>query len=221
MPRYREWFLNTAVTVVTCLALVMAALRVRDDFFRPKPPDPYAPSIVADWDRYGGGDERIGPAHAPVTIVEFADFQCPYCRKAALDLRAVQAQYPNQVAIVFRNFPLSGHAQARPAAWAGECARRAGRFAAFYDTVYSQQDSLGHKSWIALARDAGVADTATFASCMTDSTRWRAIVADMEAAGHLGVQATPTFLINNLEIPAYPGAERLDSYVADAIRRSR
>lgn len=134
-----------------------------------------------------------GPADAPVTIVEFADFQCPYCRDAVATLARLQAAFPTQVRLVFRDFPLPMHADAPRAAEAAGCADEQGRFWEMHDALFAgavRREDLARR-----AADAGL-DAARFQACLTSGrqqTRWQS----GRALGlQLGVSATPTFFVN-------------------------
>ncbi len=160
----------------------------------------------------------LGPRDAPVKIIEFADFQCPYCARAELELEELQEQYPREIAIIFRNFPLPGHALAMPAARAGQCAGRAGRFGEWKHLLFASQDLLGKVSWPALAKAAGVADSAAFQRCLTDPGISQEIADDVSAGTRLGVEATPTFIINGVELAGYSGPPELRAVVERALR---
>jgi protein-disulfide isomerase len=179
------------VVAVTC-AVVITALRVRDAL-RPAPaaaqrgPASTDPVPVPDWQQYAAVGHRMGPANAPVTIIEFADFECPVCRKFELGaLRYIRNRYPNDVQVVFRHWPLPYHRFAYPAARAAECAGAQGKFEAYHDLLYEKQDSLGLKSFDSFARDAGVADLTVFATCDTATLPVAVIARDSAAARRIG-----------------------------------
>ena len=141
-----------ASVAVLCLVVLTAAVAKRE-FFEPPPapvgvsaatmPDPTPPVPVRDWERVASGGHRMGHVNAPVTIVEFADFQCPACRRFATEIfPMLQAQFGDQMALVFRHWPLPNHPYSYDAARAAECAAAQGRLEAFHDLVFSQRDSL-------------------------------------------------------------------------------
>jgi len=178
------------------------------------------PVAVADWKEYAAVGHRIGSAGAPVTILEFGDFECPACRRFELDaLRPIEAMYPSQVAVVFRNWPLPYHKFAYPSARAAECAGDQGRFEAIHDLFYAKQDSLGLKSFAAFARDAGVRDSAAFARCIGGARFERTITADSAAAKRIGGTGTPTLVINGLRLVSIPDSAELDRLVRDALKK--
>ncbi len=214
---------QTFMVVAVACAVVVTTLRVRDSLHKPPAGDatrgPTTPVQVPDWRQYAAVGHRMGPANAPVTIVEFADFECPVCRKFELGpLRYIRNKYPNDVQVVFRNWPLSYHRFAYPAARAAECAGAQGQFEAYHDALYQKQDSLGLKSFMSFARDAGVADTGAFATCASRTGPVIAIDIDSAAARKLGGRGTPTLLINGLRLPGAPDSASLNRLVIAAIK---
>jgi protein-disulfide isomerase len=142
--------------------------------------------------------EAIGPTKgelkAPITIVEFSDFQCPYCARAVTTLDRVVAAYPGKIRVVFRHFPLSFHEKAPKAAEAAACADEQGKFWALHDALFESQqldvDALKDQ-----AQRAGL-DAKAFDACL-DSGRMAALVErDMLAGQKVGVTGTPAFFIN-------------------------
>jgi protein-disulfide isomerase len=171
------------------------------------------------WERYIAGDERIGAHDAAVTIVEFSDFQCPYCRDFAETVDTVLARYGRNVRVVFRNFPLTGiHPFARAAAIAGECAARQGRFGEFHDFSFAHQDSLGLIGASETGHRIQIGDSASFAACVTDSLTLASIRADSTAGRSLAIAGTPTVLIGGLLYHGAPTTEEtvrvIDSILA-------
>jgi protein-disulfide isomerase len=204
--------------MVLC-AVTVTGLVVRREVFSP-PPAAAAAEVesrtVPDWRSYTEG-QRIGPADASVTIVEFSDFECPFCRVTADRLRAIRARYPRDVALVYRHYPLSYHKNAVPAAKASICAARQGRFEGYHDALFAQQDSLGLIPWTRLARIAGVPNEAEFEACMQSSAPDAEIERDLQAGTRLGVRGTPAMLVNERFISGAPPGV-LEDLVERAVR---
>ncbi|MEW5741757.1 MAG: DsbA family protein [Myxococcota bacterium] len=142
--------------------------------------------------------EAIGPSKgnekAAVTIIEFADFECPYCSRAAATVEKVMAAYEGKVRLVFRHFPLSFHEKAPKAAEAGACADEQGKFWALHDALFESQE-LEPEAMKLQAQRLGM-DTTKFDSCL-DSGRTAALVKrDLAAGQKAGVTGTPAFFIN-------------------------
>jgi protein-disulfide isomerase len=141
------------------------------------------------------GPQR-GPSTAPVTIVEFSDFQCPYCGRLAPVLKQLLDAYPTQVRLVFRNLPLrSIHPRAGKAAEAGACANVQGKFWEMHDAIYAQQSRLGDKALKENAVRIGL-DAKQFDECLDSGAGQPAVTADEEAADKLALAGTPSSFVN-------------------------
>jgi len=176
-----------------------------------------APIRLADWKWTAEGGHRIGAANAAVTVVEFADFQFPFCAAAAPALGELRRQYPGSLAVVFREFPLSGHPFAGAAAFAAECAAEQGAFAQFHDVLYSAQREIGITPWTGFAQRAGVRDPHAFNVCMSDPRVASRILSDRAAGERLGVAATPTFVVNGVEVTGFDGHGELRNVILAAL----
>jgi protein-disulfide isomerase len=140
-------------------------------------------------------EEALGRQSAPVTLIEYSDFQCPFCKRAAPDLRRLVESYPDTVRLVWRHFPLPGHADAQTAAEAAACAGDQGSFWEYHDALFANQGSLSVADLRRHAEAAGL-DMASFDECF-DSHRYRSLVVqDMAGGNALGVSATPAIFIN-------------------------
>lgn len=211
-----ERFINAAMVVLVGCALVVTGLVVRRELFS-TPVVPQPPQRVEDWPEYGRFGNRIGPADAKVTVVVFSDFQCGYCAVAAERMRALLREYPGDLAVVYRHFPLRTHAQAVPAARASECAAAQGRFEPFHDALFNKQDSIGAIPWARYAMAAGVEDLRGFDRCVSSATPVAALERDTIAGDRLGVRGTPTILVNETRLRGTPPLDTLRSYVERAL----
>ena len=157
---------------------------------------------------------RIGPADAPITIVEFSDFQCPFCKRGALILNSLLQRYPTQLKVEFRNFPLNAacnpsmkgsmHPAACEAASTAFCAAQSGRFKAVYESLFENQERLRPGVPAALAVENGV-DRAALEACASGDEARSSIRRDVEEGDRLGVKSTPTFFINGHKVEgAFP-----------------
>ena len=137
----------------------------------------------------------LGPAGAPIMIVEFADYQCPYCHRAQATIDQVMRQYADRVQLVHRDFPLDGHGQAFPAARAAHCAGEQGKFWDYHRSLMTVPGDLSDPDL--LARAAGFKlDAGPFAACLA-SSRYDAMIRDsVEAGTSMGVTGTPTYFVN-------------------------
>lgn len=154
---------------------------------------------VSDWQRYANVGHRLGPETAAVTIIEFGDYQCPYCRESEAHLRAIRSKYGNDVSLVYRHFPLPGHGAAYPAARAAECAGQQDRFWEIHELLYATNswiEDISEAGLAGLAEQAGVMNVEEFADCLADREIDELVNADVAAGRTLGIQETPTFLVN-------------------------
>lgn len=142
-------------------------------------------------------DAVLGNEDAPVTIIEFSDFQCPYCKRGWEAMKQVEEEYvkSGKVKIVFRDFPLAFHDQAEPAAIASECAHEQGKFWEFHDLLFENQGSLNPTNYKKWAADLGL-DTEQFNDCL-DSEKYKEEVGkDLVDGQSYGVSGTPAFFVN-------------------------
>jgi protein-disulfide isomerase len=142
----------------------------------------------------------FGNPDAPVTIIEFSDFECPYCRAAQPVLKAVMQRWPGRVRHVFKHFPLDQHAHAMQAARAALCADRQDRFWAMHDSIFSITE-LSEASLHAAVGAAGLR-IAEFNSCMHSEESEAQVRKDVLVGRMAGVTATPAFFVNGELVPA-------------------
>jgi protein-disulfide isomerase len=144
------------------------------------------------------GEPSWGSADAPITIVEFADFQCYYCGKARERISELKRLYGKKLRIVYKNFPLPMHTEARPAAEAGLCVNEQGteKFWKFYEIVYDNQKSWTKDDFKEYAKKAG-ADVRKFEECFDAKKFAPQIEASMQEGQKLGVNTTPSFFVNS------------------------
>lgn len=185
-------------------------------------PTPIGPTAEVEWRSYLTRGERLGAVNPTVTITEFSDFKCPFCLRLKGSLDTILQRYPNDVAVVFRHFPIAKlHPDASAAAYASICAAKQGRFHAFYDLAFQRQDSLGKLRWATFAAQAGVQDTVAFSRCLSDSVTLRAIPEDRQAGQRLKVRGTPTVLVNQWRMRGTPSTATLDSAIQRELRIRR
>ncbi len=155
------------------------------------------------------GFPSLGPANAPITLVEFADFQCPFCREwEQQTYQPLLAAYPGKIRFVYRDFPLTSiHPNAMPAAEAAQCANEQGQFWPFHDKLFSG-DTLSDAVYQQYAQELGL-DMTKFNACLTAHKYASQIQADSDFAVNLGINSTPTFFINGL---AVVGAQPIDAF---------
>lgn len=159
----------------------------------------------------------VGPPSAPVHIVVFTDFECPYCFEAEQTLAQLRRQYDDRVALYYLNYPLPTHPHARPAAAAAMCAAAQGRYAAYHDFLFAHQQDLEHADYAAWAEAAGL-DRAAFEACAASGEAERRVEDDIREGIAAGVGGTPTFVVNGRLVPDRDSLPRI---VAEEVGAAR
>jgi len=160
-----------------------------------------------------------GPANAPVTIVEFADFECPFCGGFYPTLKLVEKNYADKVRLVYRQFPIPTiHPNAQKAAEASLCANDQRKFWEFYDSLFSDQSHLDIASLKQRAQALGL-NTATFNTCLDSGSQAATIQKDRDEAQKIGVNSTPTVFINGRLLGGRAYAE-IQEVIEDELQRA-
>jgi protein-disulfide isomerase len=142
-------------------------------------------------------DHILGPIHAPVTVVEYGDFECPNCKQAAPAVKLLLERFAGRVRFAFRHFPLEGvHPHALLAAEAAECAGGQGKFWQMHDLLFENQDHLKLKQLYGYAERLGL-DMARFTAEMDDHVYLQRVREHIESGDSSGVRATPGFFVND------------------------
>jgi predicted DsbA family dithiol-disulfide isomerase len=165
-----------------------------------------------------GGDPSKGPKDAPVTVIEFSDFQCPYCGKVAPVLKRLEETYGDKLRLVFRNYPLPMHAQAPKAAEAAACARDQDRFWEMHDRLFAHQDKLQVADLKAAAAELGL-DPQAFGECLDSGKHEAAWKEDQKEGESYGVSATPWFFINGRALSGAQPYESFARVIDDEVQR--
>jgi protein-disulfide isomerase len=137
----------------------------------------------------------IGNPQSAVRLIEFADFQCPFCSVASRTIESALAKEPGRFYVEFHHLPLPGHSSARAASLAAECAADQGKFESLYFALYRDQASIGRTSWVEFAKRAGVEDISTFTKCLVSEQHAQRINQDIQVAARIGVLGTPTWIV--------------------------
>jgi protein-disulfide isomerase len=160
-----------------------------------------------------------GPANAPVTIVEFSDFQCPFCSRLTPTLKQVEEKYGNKVRLVFRQYPLPFHPNAQKAAEASLCAADQGKFWELHDAMFGNQGELGVDQLKAKAASLGL-NADKFNKCLDSGEKAAAIQADIKAGSAAGVSGTPAMFINGRFINGAVPIDNITTVIDDELRRA-
>jgi protein-disulfide isomerase len=151
-----------------------------------------------------GTSPAKGPADAPITIVEFSDFECPFCSRGKTTMDEVMAAYPGKVKLVFKNLPLPFHKRADPAARAALAAGEQGKFWEMHDAMFNNQRGLTDEFFVKTATDLKL-DVAKFKADMESEKVKNQVKDDMKVAQDNGISGTPGFAVNGVLVKgAYP-----------------
>lgn len=155
-------------------------------------------------------DHIWGPKTAKVTLIEYSDFECPYCAKHFDTMEQIKKAYPNDVRIVFRHFPLSFHPNAEKAAEASECAAAQGKFWEMHDKIFdaNKAGAMSVSAWKQAAKDLGL-NTDKFDKCLDSGETAKIVSADQAEGSNAGVGGTPATFINGTLVE---GALPFDSF---------
>ena len=162
-----------------------------------------------------------GPAGAPITIVEFSDFHCPFCRSVQPTLTQLLAKYPGKVRLVYRHYPLDSlHPQARRASEASWCASEQNRFWEFHDRIYANGPDASPETLQRLAGEAGL-DAAKFQSCLASGRAAASIEKDVEEGSRHGVNGTPGFFVNGRNLSGNQPMEAFVQIIDEELQGTR
>ena len=161
-----------------------------------------------------------GPPNAPITIVEFSDFECPFCKRAHPTLTQLLEKYAGKVKLVYRDFPLESiHPQARRAAEAARCANDQGKFWDYYDTLFTESPKLAPDDLKRYAAQARI-DVKKFDDCLSGGVHKTALQKDIDEGTRLGVSGTPAFFINGRPLTGAQPLEAFARIIDDELARA-
>jgi len=175
---------------------------------------------VVDRDSLEGGDfPSLGAAteDAELIVVEFGDFECPYCKEAAVSVRQMAAKYGGRVRFLFRQYPIeSMHPSARSAALASLCAHEQDGFWAYHDKLFANQGAFGFQDLVSYAQEIGL-DTAVFEECLVSERQAAAVEDDVRSAKVFGVIGTPVFFFDGQKVEGAIPPDRFDRIISRLI----
>lgn len=158
-------------------------------------------------------DHSQGSANATITLVEYGDYECPYCLDAFFEIKKIQAQLKDKLNFVFRNFPLYNiHPHALQAAIAAEVASEMGKYWEMHDMLYQNQDKLSDDDLIGYAQKLEL-DVNAFEEAFSEQKYVQEIEDEIEGGLRSGVNGTPSFFINGLKYNGEPSAEAIIAYI--------
>ncbi len=166
-----------------------------------------------------GSDPTWGPSNAPVTVIEFSDYECPMCRKTHETIKTVRETYKGQIRWVFKDFPLKMHRWAKKAAEAARCADDQGKFWEYQDLLYAGNRELQVDQLKTHAKEIGL-NAEQFDACLEGGKFQAQIDNGVEVARRTGIHATPTFVINGKYHPGAPTAENFKALIDTELKKT-
>jgi protein-disulfide isomerase len=164
------------------------------------------------------GHPTKGPKDAPITMVEFSDFQCPFCSRVVPTLDEIEKKYDGKLRVVFRQYPLPFHPNAQKAAEAALCANDQGKFWEMHNAMFADQEQLAVEGLKATATKLGLkADD--FAKCLDSGQHAAAVQADIAAGAAAGVSGTPTIFINGRALSGAQPADQFTKIIDEELKR--
>lgn len=212
-------------TILVICALTVTALLVRrelllyDNVSNPEPSQ-IRQLDAATWKRLSENDAILGSHEAKVKIVEFFDYECPFCREVQPTLDKIREKYPTDVAIIYRHFPLPVHSTAYSSAVAVECANRQGKFEVYHKALFGLQGISVGLDWVGLAQTVGVTDMGGYRECVEQEIPFEEINADTRLAKSLGIDAIPTLIINGKLFQGVLSVSQLEMIVQSALHEN-
>lgn len=214
-------FLFIPVSIIVAGAIIAGAV-----FYSNRSPSVYTDNqeekkSLAGYDKLGAvteNDHVRGNPDAPVTIVEFSDFECPFCLRFHPVVKRILEEYPNEVRWVYRHFPLDSiHNQARPAAEASECASEQGKFWEFADGLFENQERLGDSLYRELAQDLDL-DMNQFDSCVFSGKYADKVEANYREGLSVGIRGTPGGFVNDQVLSGALPYEQLKALIDNQLK---
>ncbi len=168
-----------------------------------------------------GDTPAAGPAAAPVTVIEFADYQCPYCRQEEPTLNRLREEFKDKIKFAYRDFPLPMHPYARKAAEAARCAGEQGKFWPYHDKIFTgSADELALPALKSTARNLGL-NGETFDKCLDSSAENPGVEKDYVVGKELGINGTPTIFVNGYALSGAASYDSLREVIQDQVDASQ
>jgi protein-disulfide isomerase len=160
-----------------------------------------------------------GPSKAKVVVVEFSDFQCPFCQRAEPTVQQVLKTYGDRIRFVYRHYPLPNHPNARPAAEAAACAEQQGQFWPYHEVLFANSSRLSNDDLKAHAQSAGL-DVSAFTACFDNHRAKARVDKDVADANDAGVTGTPAFFINGRPLEGAQPFEAFKQIIEEELNKN-
>jgi len=186
----------------------------------PSPEGAAAPPPAVVTDLKIEGSPSKGPKNAPVTIVAFSDFQCPFCSRVVPTLKDLEKEYGGKIRVVFKNQPLPFHDNAKPAAMAGLAANEQGKFWEMHDKMFANQTALSKDNLESYAKEIGL-DMGKYKAAIDTNKFDKQIAEDSAEGNRVGANGTPTFFINGRQLVGAQPIEAFKSVIDDELKKKK
>jgi len=207
-----EQKLNNFLTVILVIcALIVTILVVRRELFLRQNNLSYQIVKISNWEILLSGGQIVGNRSAAVYIVEFFDYECPYCKEMEMVLKKLINKYKGKVSLIRYNFPLPGHKYSYDAAVASLCASNQGKYESFHEILIREKTFDGR--WDSLAVLAEIQDILSFRKCLLDKDARNRIQNEINIAKRFNIQSVPTIVINGYMIQGMISEEQLDKLI--------
>lgn len=203
-------------TLGTTNSAKVAGVEVGSEDSAPTPAPSPAPTPTKVDIEATADDHIRGDKNAPVTMIEYSDFECPFCGRVQPTLEQILEEYDGQVNLVFRHFPLSFHQNAQKAGEASECAADQGKFWEMHDKMFENQTALDVDSLKGYAKELGL-NTSTFNSCLDSGKHSQKIKDGLTDGSQYGVQGTPATFVNGTMVSGAQPYENFKAAVENAL----
>jgi protein-disulfide isomerase len=164
------------------------------------------------------GSPVMGPANARITLVEFSDFQCPYCSKAVTQINATLKAYPNDLKLIFKQYPLDSHPRASISAAASLAAHAQGKFWPMHDVMFANRQKLSRQSILEWAKEIGL-DMKRFTADLDSEAIRKAVLRDQADGDKAGVEGTPTVFLNGQKYNGDLAPDAIKSVIDSELKR--
>jgi len=164
------------------------------------------------------GSPVTGAANARITLVEFSDFQCPYCSKAVAQINATLKAYPNDLKLIFKQYPLDSHPQASISAAASLAAHAQGKFWPMHDVMFANRQKLSRQAILGWAKDIGL-DMKRFTADLDSEAIRKAVLRDQADGDKAGVEGTPTVFLNGQKYNGDLAPDAIKSVIDGELKR--
>ncbi|MFA3782620.1 DsbA family protein [Melioribacteraceae bacterium 4301-Me] len=204
---------NIFTGILVICALIVTFLLLKKEFFTNERTTNV--SNIANWQKLITYDKKIGTSSSKVYLIEFFDYECPYCNTLEATLDTIRLKYNNKIKIIRYHFPLSIHPLAYRAAVASECASMQGYFDKYHKELMRNQYKLNSINFTELAKQIGIKDIGKFQKCIDYEETADVIAKDVSIAKEYKITGTPTLIINNKMISGVADSKVIEKIIEE------